>query len=155
MKKSDRESPYYPPEPAAPPRSAEPETLGKLVGDLMTRAREQAEAERAEAATRGPVTKFFLLLLMLAVLAAGATTVYGIVSFPDAPIRPSGGGYTSKTGAARTRQDYENYLAWSYAMWSTYPAAFLLAAVFTWSSDRDRRRRGGATGPHRPRTGGS
>jgi hypothetical protein len=90
---------------------------------------------------RGAVTRALLALTLLAVTAAGATAVYGVYHFPDAPIRPSAGGYVGKTGAPHTRGDYERFLRWSLAMWTAFPAAFVLGATFVYSDARDRRRR--------------
>ena len=90
---------------------------------------------------RGAVTRVLLVLTLLAVMAATATAVYGVYHFPDAPLRPRGGGYVGKTGAPHTREDYERYLRWSLAMWTAFPAAFIMGATFVYSDARDRRRR--------------
>ena len=141
MKDPDPRSPYAGPRPVTPPRSTEPVSVSQLIRELIAQARARAEADRAEAASRGPVRKLLLLMTVAAFLSAGATTIYGIYHFPDAPIRAVGGGYAGKGGTARTRQEYENYLSWTRAMWITYPATFLLASVLMWADDRGRRRR--------------
>ena len=115
--------------------------MGEIVSDLIADARARAEADRREAASRGPVARLLLSMALLAFVSAGVTTVYGIYNFLDAPIRPAGGGYASKTGAPRTREAYERYRAWTRAMWTTYPATFLLASAFMWADDRGRRKR--------------
>ena len=87
------------------------------------------------------MTRSLLVLTLLAVTAAAATALYGVYHFPDAPIRPRGGGYVGKTGTPHTREDYERFLRWSLAMWTSFPAAFILGATFVCLDSRDRRRR--------------
>src|SRR5688500_282613 len=117
MKHGEQEPPRPPLRPAAPSRAGEPESVGALTARLITEARAGVEAERRDAAGRGAVTRVLLVLTLLAVTAAAATAVYGVYHFPDAPIRPRGGGYVGKTGAPHTREDYERFLRWSLTMW--------------------------------------
>jgi hypothetical protein len=149
MNDPDRRSPYDSPDPVTPTLPAEAGSVGEVVGGLIAEARARAEAERAEAASRGPATRLLLLLTLVAAVSAGVTTFYGISNFMDAPIRATGSGYASKSGAARTRQDYDRYLTWSRTMWGTYAATFLFGSAFVWADDRGRRKRGRTDGTRR------
>lgn len=123
------------------PRGGEgPEGVGALTRRLISEAREHVEADRRAAASRGPLTRVLLALTLLAVAACIATGAYGAYNFPDAPIRPKGGGYAGKTGKPRTRAEYESYLSWTLAMWTVFPAVFVVGAAFAYSDARDRRR---------------
>lgn len=126
--------------PQTPRAGEEPEGVGALTRRLISDARQSVEADRREAAPRGRLTRALLALTLLAVAAAIATAAYGVYNFPDAPIRPSGGGYAGKTGRPHTRSDYERYLNWSVVMWTTFPAAFVAGAAFAYSDARDRRK---------------
>jgi hypothetical protein len=141
MKHGEQEPPRPPLRPADPSRAGEPESVGALTARLISEARASVEADRRGAAGRGALTRALLALTLLAVTAAAATAVYGAYHFPDAPIRPGASGYVGKTGAPHTREDYERFLRWSLAMWTAFPAAFILGATFVYSDARDRRRR--------------
>ena len=140
MKHGDHAAPQTTPRPSAPPGAEEPESAGALTRRLISEARAGVEADRRAAASRSAVTRALLALTLLAVMAAGATAVYGVYNFPDAPIRPGGGGYVGKTGTPHTRDDYDRYLNWSLAMWTAFPAAFILGATFVYFDARDWRR---------------
>jgi len=118
----------------------EPEGAGALTRRLISDARERVEADRRDAASRSPLTRALLALALLAAAACVATGVYGAYNFPDAPIRPKGGGYAGKTGRPHTQAEYESYLNWTLAMWSVFPSAFVAGAAFGFSDSRDRRR---------------
>jgi hypothetical protein len=139
MSNPERRSPAAAPDSATSKQAAEFASVGELVGELVTEARTRAEADRLDARTRAPVTRLLLLITLLAVVATGATTIYGIWNFADAPIRAIGSGYAGKNGTERTQRDYENYVAWSRAMWIAYPATILVAFAFVWADNRDRR----------------
>ena len=141
MKQPARKGPYGAPRADTPQPVAEPGSVGHLARELIAEAQALAEVDRAEAASRGPMTKLLLLLTLVAFFSAGSTTIYGIYNFPDAPIRLRGGAYVGKGDTTRTRQDYENFLSWSRAMWVTYPATFLIGSAFVWADSRSRRSR--------------
>lgn len=102
------------------------EKLGEMLGRAETQARSDAETIRS----MDRVSKALLYLALAALLAAGVTTIYGIWNHWDAPIREAAGGYVSKAGETRTREQYESYVAWSRAMFITYPAAIGLFFIF-------------------------
>ena len=68
----------------------------------------------------------FRTLTGIAALVAVTTMVYGMVRFPDAPIRAVAGGYIAKGGKARTAADYRAFLLWQKAMFIAFPAVFAL-----------------------------
>lgn len=104
-------------------------------------AERQAEAQRLEAKTRGPLTRVLLALTLLACLLAVATGIYGVYNFPDAPIRQTDAGYRGKTGTVRTRADYESYLKWKSALLVTFPAVFVFGFAFAIADTREKRKR--------------
>jgi hypothetical protein len=137
MNERDRGSPYAPPSsPAARPDGERP--IVDLAAAMIADARARVEADRVAAASRGPFTKLVLALAILAAISAGATMLYGIYTFPDAPIRPRGSGFAGKTGDVRTQADYDRYVAWSRAMFVAFPATFVLAFAFLWLDARPR-----------------
>ncbi len=84
-----------------------------------------AERDRKAARHRGPVVKALLVVCILAALVAAATLIYGVIQFPDAPIRQTGSSYVGKHGAPRTREDYERFKLWEKLMFSGFGLAFL------------------------------
>ncbi|MGH9901377.1 MAG: hypothetical protein ACRD68_06075 [Pyrinomonadaceae bacterium] len=70
--------------------------------------------------------RVLLTLTVAACLLAAATGIYGVYHFPDAPLRPTEGGYVGKGGRPRTREDFEGFLLWKKAMLIVFPAAFAL-----------------------------
>jgi len=140
MKRDDDATPQVPPRTPDPRGGAEQEGVGALTRRLIREARERVEADRRAAASRGPVTRALLALTLLAVAACVVTGAYGAYNFPDAPIRPKGGGYVGKTGRPRTQAEYESYLSWTVTMWTVFPAAFVTGAAFSYSDARDRRK---------------
>jgi hypothetical protein len=83
------------------------------------------ERDRKAARRRGPVGKALLVVCFLSALIAAATLVYGIIAFPDAPIRQTGSGYIGKQGAPHTREDYERFKLWEKLILSGFGLAFL------------------------------
>jgi hypothetical protein len=140
MSRRDRVNSRGQEQPYEQPRPEETESVGALTKRLIAEARARAEADSRLAASRSTITKVLLVLTLLAVAASVATFAYGIYNFPDAPIRPDGGGYVGKTGHAHTRDHYENYLTWSLTMWSVFPATFAVAFTFGYFDWRDRSR---------------
>jgi hypothetical protein len=102
------------------------------------RAGETAAAD--ERASRGPLATTLLVLTILAAASAAVTFVYGIYNFPDAPIRPSAGGYVGKGGKPHTAEEYERFLLWERALLITFPAAFLAGFAYEFSTRRKRKR---------------
>ena len=101
-----------------------------MIAGMLDRAEEQARADAEKIKRLGPVSRVLLGLAIVALLAAGITTIYGIWNHVDAPIRPTANGYANKAGQPRTREDYESYVAWSRAMFITYPTAIGLFFLF-------------------------
>ena len=83
------------------------------------------ERDRQAARRRGPVVRALLVVCILSALIAAATLVYGIIAFPDAPLRQTGSGYIGKQGAPHTREDYERFKLWEKLILSGFGLAFL------------------------------
>ena len=136
--------------PYAPPTSAEPEPRGlvdqtrSLYEQLAGEAVRRAERERAEARERGPVAKALIVACVAAALLAAGTMVYGIVQFPDAPIRQTAGGFAGKQGRARTRQDFERFVLWEKMLIGSFAAAFATGFAAAAADKLGRRKRDGA-----------
>lgn len=101
-----------------------------LIAGMLDRAEAHAHADAEKIKRLLPVSRVLLGLAIVALLAAGITTIYGIWNHLDAPITPTPNGYASKAGQPRAREDYESYVAWSRAMFITYPAAIGLFFLF-------------------------
>ena len=84
-----------------------------------------AERDRKAARQKGPVVKVLLIVCILSALLAGATMIYGVIAFPDAPIRQTGSSYVGKQGAPHTREDYERFLLWEKFLFLGFGLAFL------------------------------
>ena len=100
------------------------------------------DSRRGEKA-RGPFARLLLGLTLAACLLTAATMCYGIYNFPDAPLRQTAGGYAGKHGGARTREDYERFVAWEKAMLVAFPAVFVLAFAFALADAGRRAKRDG------------
>lgn len=96
------ESPYAPPK--VPPR----------------------EPQGDEARARGPLARALFAATFVAGIFAAGSLVYGMVKFSDGPIRATPSGYTNKSGAPRTREDYELYETWQRAVWISFGVTFLV-----------------------------
>ena len=108
-----------------------------MKGEVMR----QAEREREEAGSRGALSRLLLALTMAACVLAAAAMLYGIYNFPDAPIRPAGGGYVGKHGKPHTRDDYEAFILWGKVMLAVVPSVFVLGFAFAITDSRQRRKR--------------
>ena len=125
----DREPP---PPPYAPPAAGPPERHGafgeaqslyeRMAGEASLRAR----ADAASADARGALGKTLLALCVAAFFAAAATLLYGVIAFPDAPIREVATSYyEGKYGVPHTREEFERFKLWE----TTVFAAFGLTAA--------------------------
>jgi hypothetical protein len=134
-------SPYGPPEDAGKREDERPPSVGALTSDLLERAREHHAADRRASGPRSPIATALLILTVFCVVGCGVALAYGVYYFSDAPLRPSGQGYVGKTGAPRTREQFEEYLEWSLVMWTLFPATFAVAGLLAFTEARDRRNR--------------
>ena len=96
-----------------------------LYDRLSNEAHGLAERDRREARRRGPMAKTLLVVCILAALFAAATLIYGVIAFPDAPIREAGSSYVGKHGAPHTREEYERFNLWEILIFSSFGLAFL------------------------------
>lgn len=97
----------------------------EMYDKMSSQAVEMAARDRQAARRRGPVAKALLVVCLLAALFAAATLVYGVIKFPDAPIREAGSNYVGKRGAPRTREDYERFKLWEKLIFASFGLAFL------------------------------
>lgn len=104
-------------------------------------AERRSELEREEARSRGPFARILLVLTITACLLAGATMIYGVYNFADAPIRQTNSGYAGKGGKPHTKEDFEAFLRWEKTMFIVFPSAFLLGLAFAITNARQRRNR--------------
>jgi hypothetical protein len=93
----------------------------RFSGEATSLAKRDAEA----AQRMGPVAKALFATCIITVMLAAVTLVYGLVKFPDAPIRETSQGYSGKQGAPHTREDYERFKLWEKLLIASFAAAFL------------------------------
>lgn len=96
---------------------------------------------------RAPVptaVRLLTLLPFVLILALAGTLLYGVVRYPDAPLRPAGNGYVGKGGRPHTEEEYEDFTRWESATLIAFPTCLALAAVAMVTSFVLRRR---ASGP--------
>jgi hypothetical protein len=96
-----------------------------LYNQLVGEATRLAEQDRARAKRRGPVAKTLLAIAVVSGLFGAVTFFYGVYRFPDGPLRETPGGYVSKHGHPRTREDYEMFKLWEKVVWATFGFTFL------------------------------
>ena len=96
-----------------------------LYSHLTGEARRLAQRDQQSARRSGPVTKALLLACFVTGLIAAATLVYGLVTFPDAPIRQTASGYVGKQGAPHTRDGYEEFKLLEKLVVGSFGLAFL------------------------------
>jgi hypothetical protein len=128
---------------AAPQEGASTLEQARALYDQLSReVPHLIEEERAKDRARGPLAKALLATsLFIGVLAAGVL-FYGVIRFPDAPIRQVGTGYVSKAGKPRTRQEFEQFKLWEKALVGTFGFVFLVC-VSTACADKLKRSRSG------------
>lgn len=141
MKGSDREGPNEPPNQRSGETHKQIDEAKNLLETMMAEATRRSKRESDAARSRGPAARVLLALTIVAAVLAAATLVYGIFTFPDAPIRETASGYTGKGGTARTQGDFERFVAWKTAMLTIVPSAFVLAFAFAVADARQRRRK--------------
>jgi hypothetical protein len=141
LKKTDHQRPHSPTGQAPQERQGAFNEARQRFERMKGEAERHSTLEREEARSRGPFTRILLVLTIAACLLAGATMVYGVYNFPDAPIRQTGGGYAGKGGKPHTKEDYEAFVRWEKAMFIVFPSAFLLGFVFGITDARQRRKR--------------
>lgn len=78
----------------------------------------------------GPIARILGGLTIAAALLAAATLVYGIVNFPDAPLRSTDRGYVGKGGTPRTEADYAAFQRWETTLFVVFPSTFALAFAY-------------------------
>jgi hypothetical protein len=71
----------------------------------------------------------FLRALAFSLALAGAVLIYGLYSWPYAPIKPRGTEYLDKLGRTFTGAQYENFRRWEAAYLSAWGAAVLLGLL--------------------------
>jgi hypothetical protein len=71
------------------------------------------------------VTKVLLGVCLVAGLLAAATLVYGVITFPDAPIRQTASGYVGKLGDTHTSEEYEQFKFWEKVVMASFGVAVL------------------------------
>jgi hypothetical protein len=142
MKKPGENFPYSrPAEPPEPPGLFD-ETRA-LYGRLVDEAVRRAERDREEAKARGPLSRALNAAALGAGVLAAVVFVYGAINFSDAPIRQTPHGYAAKSGAPRTREDFERFKVWEKSVLATFGLTFLLGFGAATSEKRLRRRRDG------------
>ena len=141
MNKPDRQTPYAPPAQATEHGQGTLDEARALFEQMAGEAMRLSDVEHEEARARGPLTRALLALTIAAALLAVATMVYGIYHFPDAPIRPTAGGYVGKGGKPHTREDFEAFVLWGKAMFIVFPAVFVLGFAFGVTEPVQRRKR--------------
>jgi hypothetical protein len=73
----------------------------------------------------GPVTKALIVACSVMGLIAAGILVYGIIAFPDAPVRQTASGYIGKHGAPYTQNGYDRFRLWEKLMMTTFGFALL------------------------------
>ena len=96
-----------------------------LYDHLTGEAKRLAQRDHQSARRRGPVTKALFVACFVTGLIAAAILVYGIIAFPDAPIRQTASGYVSKHGTPHTRDEYEQFKLWEKLVLASFGLAFL------------------------------
>ena len=96
-----------------------------LYDQMVGEARRMAERDHEAARHRGPVAKTLLAVCVLSGLLATVTLVYGIIKFPDGPIRKTANGFVGKQGAPHTPEDYEQYKLWEKLVFASFGLTFL------------------------------
>lgn len=66
------------------------------------------------------------IITIAAAILFASIFLFGVISFPDAPIYEKDEGYVGKYGAPHTRQDFENYRGWSRAAIAAFLTVFAL-----------------------------
>lgn len=141
MKKTDHHSPDTPTGQAPQERQGAFNEARRLFRRMSVEAERRSELEREKVRSRGPLARILLILTITACLLAGATMIYGVYNFPDAPIRQTKDGYAGKRGKPRTQEDFEAFLRWEKTMFIVFPSAFLLGFAFGITDARQRRKR--------------
>ena len=141
MKKTDHHSPHSQTGQAPQEKQGAFNEARQLFKRMKGEAERRSELEREEARSRGPLAKILLVLTIVACLLAGATMLYGVYNFPDAPIRQTEGGYAGKRGKPHTKEDYEAFLRWKKTLFIVFPSALLLGLAFGITDARQRRKR--------------
>lgn len=92
-----------------------------LVGEVQR----QAQRDRQAARRRPTAAKALFAACFVAGAFAVVTLVYGVITFPEAPIRQTASGYVSKRGRPLTREDYEQFKLWEKLVLVSFGAAFV------------------------------
>lgn len=108
------------------------------IAELLDRASIELARDREAARQRGPVARILLVLAFFAGFLAISTMVYGMIKYPDAPLRQTVDGYSGKNGTPRTREDYESFLLWQRTMLTVFPSVFVLGIGFVIADARHR-----------------
>ena len=144
VKPDSHGSPYGPP--AAPPAEEKKplglfeETRSLYEGMLAEGMRRAAERE-ATMRPRGPLSKAVLGAFLASVFFAAAVGVYGIVTFPDAPIRATAAGAVGKTGRAYDREHFERFTAWKTALFAAFGVVLVAGVAMAVDDGRRKRKR--------------
>lgn len=133
MNRDDDRLPYL-----TPPRQPEPSEPSPI--EQIFDAATEAARRSARKPPSGPVARILGGLTIVAGLVAAATLVYGIVMFPDAPIRETPKGFVGKTGAPHTAADHEGFQQWLTALFIIFPTAFALGFAYAAASSLGRRK---------------
>jgi hypothetical protein len=83
-----------------------------LYNQMVSQAKLSAQRDHEAARRRSPIVKALLAACFFAGVLAAITLIYGLITFPDAPIRESTSGYVGKQGAPHTREDFDQYKLW-------------------------------------------
>jgi len=111
-----------------------------LYGQLSAEARRKVEADRQAARRRGPLTRALWAVCVIAALLFAGVLIYGFISFPDAPIRETVGGYAGKHGAPYTREGYERFKLWEKLIIASFGLS-VLSGIGAYISEEMSRRR--------------
>ncbi|HEU4596001.1 MAG TPA: hypothetical protein VFS10_12740 [Pyrinomonadaceae bacterium] len=141
MNEIERQSPRSASEEVPEQSRGAVEEARELLRRGVEEAKRQSAVEGEAARGRGPVSRALLWLTLAACLVAGATLVYGIYYFPDAPLRQTAGGYAGKQGNPRTREDFEAFVRWERTLFIAFPTAFVLAGAHALANGARRRKR--------------
>jgi hypothetical protein len=99
-----------------------------LYNRMADEARRSVERDQEMIRQSRPLTKILLGVCVFASLIAAATMVYGMITFPDAPIRQTASGYIGKAGQPHTGDEYEQFKLWEKVMITSFGLTFLSGA---------------------------
>ena len=95
-----------------------------LYQDLVAKAKESERKSKGDTQA-GPLAKVLFTCCVCGALVAIGSMVYGIIKYPEAPIRQTASGYVTKHGTPKTQQDYESFIVWETVLFASIGSSFL------------------------------